>query len=239
MLFKLNAIQTLIHRAYKVCSNFQSLHLEFEFLRRFFVSNGYPKFLIEKFIRRFLDNVYRPQNTPKKDSHENAHYFSFPYFGHQSEKLKSELSKLLSKYFPNSRFKIILVNPLKIGSFFRFKDRIPTGMQASLVYEFRCARDSASVSYIGSTKRHLYERVAEHAHRSARTGNALSGSCGSKIKEHSDKCGCPINLDNFRVLGSCSGEIDLRLLESLFIYKHRPTLNDHQSAFPLNIVNRY
>ena len=58
--FKLSAIQTLIHRAYRVCSNFHSLHIEFNYLKDFFTNNGFPSFLVERYIRRFLDRRYNP-----------------------------------------------------------------------------------------------------------------------------------------------------------------------------------
>ncbi|KAG1714570.1 Hemicentin-1 [Nymphon striatum] len=41
--------------------------------------------------------------------------------------------------------------------------RISKSMSASVIYEFSCVLGSTPVSYIGSTKRQLYRRVAEHA----------------------------------------------------------------------------
>jgi hypothetical protein len=92
-------------------------------------------------------------------------------------------------------------------------------MLSSLVYEFRCTQGCVPVSYVGSTKRHLYQRVAEHAGRSARTGKTLCSSNYSPIFEHSVQCTCSVDLSNFSVLGSTAHDFDLRLLESLFIYK--------------------
>ena len=64
-----------------------------------------------------------------------------PYFGQQSEKLKIELLFLLSKYFKNVDFNIVLVNSFKVGSFFSYKDRLPKrrakAMSASLIYKFK------------------------------------------------------------------------------------------------------
>ena len=234
--FKLTSIQTLINRAYRICSDFNSLHIEFEFLRSFFQKNGYPVSLVNKCIRRFLDSLYLKKERSSTIETGEDFYISIPFFGHQSEKLKTELLSLLSKFYSNINFKIVLVNNFRIGSFFRYKDRIPKSMQASLIYEFSCVRDRTSVSYIGSTKRHLYERVAQHANRSARTGKTFSTPCNSSIKSHSDSCVCSISLDNFTILGSCRNELDLRILESLYIHKKRPKLNDYQSAFPLSIV---
>ncbi|KAG1687432.1 Exportin-2 [Nymphon striatum] len=43
------------------------------------------------------------------------------------------------------------------------RDGISKSMSASVIYEFSCVLRSTPVSYIGSTKRQLYRRVAEHA----------------------------------------------------------------------------
>ena len=65
----------------------------------------------------------------------------------------------------------MLSNPIKLSSYFTFKDFIPKDMTSSLVYEFSCALNSVPVSYVEMTKRHLYQRMAEHAGRNARANN--------------------------------------------------------------------
>ena len=233
--FKFAAIQTLIHRAYNICSTYHSINTEFEFLKNFFKNNGYQTTLVENFINRFLYKVRTPK-TPIFDVPKKVMYFKIPFFGHQSEKMKTELVNTLSKIYPFVDFRLILVNPLKISSFFRFKDRLPKSISASLVYEYSCALGSASVSYIGCTKRHLFQRVAEHAGCSARSGNPLSQPLYSSIRNHCNKCTCSISIDKFKILGSTSNDFDLKILESLFIHKKRPQLNDQQSSLPLLIV---
>ena len=44
-------------------------------------------------------------------------------------------------------------------------------------------------------------------------------------------------LDNFSILNNTSSLLDLRILESLYIFRHKPKLNNTQSCFPLEIVN--
>ena len=90
---------------------------------------------------------------------------------------------------------------------------------------------------MGSTGRHLYERVAEHAGKSSRTGARLLSPPHSKIRLHAEECDCHVNLQSFTVLASGSSMTDVRVLESLFIHKLKPTLNDQLSAFPLQIVS--
>jgi hypothetical protein len=233
--FKLTALQTLIHRAYNICTTYKSMHMEFNFLRDFFKNNGYPSFLIEKYIKRFLNSKFQ-KRYPVVDVPRKIVYASLPYFGHQSDKMRTELTKLLSIAIPFADIRLILVNPLRISSFFGHKDRLPTGISASVVYEFCCARGSAPVSYIGSTKRHLFQRIAEHAGVSFRSGRPLSHPPHSSIREHSEKCSCNISIDSFTILGSAKNELDLRILESLFIHRKRPQLNEMLSSHPLRIL---
>jgi hypothetical protein len=236
--FKINSIQTLLFRAYTICSTYASLHNEFEFLRNFFTKNGFPLGVVNTQIKKFLAKKYdsvivqNPVNVPARDF-----YLSLPYFGHQSEKLKSELATLLSKYFKEKSFKIILVNSFTIGSFFRFKDRLPRVMQSSLVYKYCCARCASC--YVGSTVRNLYMRVAEHAGKSYRTGVRLSRPPLSAIRDHAEAdCDERVTDDSFTILGTASNSVELRILESLYILKLKPCLNDNSSAFSLNLVNR-
>ena len=59
----------------------------------------------------------------------------------------------------------------------------------------------------------------------------------SNIRQHALLCGVPVSIDNFKVMGNTMFPTDLRILESLFIHKLTPKLNDAQSSFPLLIVN--
>ena len=234
--FKITSIQTLIYRAYNVCTNYHSVHTEFEFLKKFFNSNGYPTLLINKHIRRFLSKIYDNKPTITFDVPKKPMYISLPFFGQQSEKMKIELNTILSKAFPYIDFRFILSNPHKIANFFHYKDRLPKSMSASLVYQFSCTLGSVPVSYIGSTKRHLYKRIAEHAGRSARTNKYTSNPTHSSIRQHASNCQCTITTNNFKILGIAHRESELRILESIHIHKKRPHLNDQQSAFPLLII---
>ena len=105
--FKINSIKTQILRGLNVCSNYTHMQCEFNFLKTFFASNGFPVSLVNS-------NTNSNSNT------------------NQSEKLWIELSKLLAKYSSSIDFYIILVNNYKIGSLFPFKDKLPISLQSSL-----------------------------------------------------------------------------------------------------------
>jgi len=232
--FKINSIQTLLYRAFNVCTSYSLLHKEFVFLKDFFFNNGFPRFLIDKFINRFLCRKFSPPNAGTLPV--DNFYFKIPYFGAQTDKLKTELSSVLKHYFPDINFRIVLRNSFKIGSLFNYKDKLSPGDRHSVVYQYCCAR-CASV-YVGSTTRTLHVRMAEHSGRSFRTGNILAHPSHSNIRIHAEQCDSPVISNNFKILDSVNHPIDLRLLESLYIFKVRPKLNENLSAFPLRIVGR-
>ena len=136
------------------------MHSEFDFIRNFFISNGFPSNLISSVIRNFLNKRQDPQNFTVSHNDNPVRYYVFPYFGSQSDKLKNELLTLLNKYVTDFSFKIILVKNFKIGSFFNYKDRLPLCSRSSVVYKFNCSLCEAM--YVGSTSRTLCIRTAEH-----------------------------------------------------------------------------
>ena len=231
--FKVNSVKTLLSRAYKVCSNYAAIHEEFQFLKNYFRGNGYSTSFIEAQISKFMSKIYVPPIANVGPSMRTI-YFYFPYFGAQSEKLKDELQKLLSKYFIGVRFDIVLVNKFTIGSFFRCKDRLPLASRSSLVYSYSCARCASQ--YVGMTTRTLGARVSEHRGRSFRTGALLAHPSHSSVRLHADQCDTPISIKDFCILASSNSSADLKILESLFISKLKPRLNIATSSYPLSIV---
>ena len=234
--FKVNSILTLINRAYNICSSFHLLHIEFDFLCNFFLKNGYPLHLIESKIRRFLSEKFN-SNSPKSNQNNNEEnfYFSLPYLGPYSEKISKDLNVLFRKVFPSIKPHFIFVNNFKILNFFRYKDPIPRCMRNSVVYKYCCPQCGSA--YVGMTSRNFYIRVSEHQGRSVRTGRHLANPPHSAVRLHWESCGSSYSIEHFSVIDSASNQLDLKILESLYIYKQKPNLNCTSSSYPLVIVN--
>ena len=235
--FKYNSILTLLNRTFNKCSNYKLLHDEFQFLISFFKNNGFPVQFIESKINKFLHSKYC--NITNNETNNQKLYFSLPFFGHQSEKLKDDLLNLLRQYFPDYSSNIILVNRFTIGSLFRNKDTLNKGMLSAVVYKYVCP--ACGAQYVGSTTRSLATRAAEHAGISVRTGVPLSQPSQSHIRDHLLTCGGPqIALNHFEIIGTCiNNSLELRILESLHIAKIKPSLNCMKSAYPLSLFNYF
>ena len=82
----------------------------------------------------------------------------------------------------------------------------------------------------------IISRICEHKRISPRTSMPFSNPPFSNIREHALSYDHPIKVDNFSVLARCPSH-DLRLLESIFIHKFSPNLNNQASSFPLQILS--
>ena len=232
--FKYNAVKSLLFRAFKISSTYTLMHNEFQFLKKYFFNNGYPKELIDNEISNLLnkkfskkDNIY---TVPKLKM-----YISMPYLGKQSLKMKFEILKYLQDMYPYILLNIVFTNNNKIRNLFKYKENLPAFMRSMVIYNFCCAQCGAS--YVGSTKLTLNSRIAQHAGKSCRTGNCILHPSFSHIREHSHSiCGKDVKSNEFSIIDSCNSEYYLRILESIYIKTRNPDLNDRQSAVPLNII---
>ena len=232
--FKINNMKTMIHRAYSLCSSYFLLHKELEFLYSFFHENGFPPSLFYREVRKFLDNIYRPcNNVPTVNKLD--FYCNMPFIGTNIKILENELRNSLRKYYPQIKFTFIFNNKHKIGNLMPFKDRLPDAMRSGIVYLYNCP--NCQVGYLGSSVRTLKTRFCQHAGISDRTGRDITVKLQSSIREHTLTCQTRLDIDNFKILDSCSNKKDLRILESIYIRKMKPQLNTDQSSSPLCIVD--
>ena len=149
------------------------------------------------------------------------------------------ISKFIKENFCHIEPKIVLTNNFSIGSFFKVKEALPLCLRSSLVYKFSCPQQCGSV-YVGSTIRTLKTRIYEHKGFSIRTGRALAKPSQSSIRSHSGQCtgDCAVPASSFEVLSYGKNVNEIRIIESLYIHKLKPNLNETMSAFPLKIVNK-
>ena len=229
-IYKINSIKTLISRAQRISTTFTALNKELTHLVQYFYDNGYPKDLVYREVRKLARSSPKTQTAAQQKL-----YASLPYFGSQAEKLKKELITIIAEYYPQLDFKIALTNKYTISSLFPFKDVLPMALRSNVIYSYSCAQ-CASGTYIGSTVRPTYMRISEHRGRSYRTGKLLTSPPHSAIRDHAIGTSHTIHDSNFKILDSEKNENYLRILESLYIGKCKPNLNNMKSSFALEIA---
>jgi hypothetical protein len=231
--YKLNSLQTVMHRAYKVCSDWVTYTKEMDFLTTYFSNNSYPIKLINNAINKYINNKFQPKlsvaNVPKK-----VLYVPMPFLGFKQNLFNCELKKIVAKFYPFIDLKIAPTNPISISTFFKFKDSMPIDMRSGVVYSFNCPEcTSGTCTYIGCTDRMLRVRVAEHRGRSYRTDSVLKNKEDSAIRKH---CKRDFHLKNFKILGTYNDTFSLHIAESLYIKQHCPNLNKDTRSVPLYIA---
>ena len=92
------------------------------------------------------------------------------------------------------------------------KPPVPKMYKSNVVYQIECPRCESR--YVGQTSRQMQRRFAEHLQRA------------SPIKAHMDVCDVKFTQDDVTILGStCRGEKYLLILEALWQYEVKPSLN--------------
>ena len=231
--FKINLISCLIHRAYKISSSYRLFHLDLSYLRKHFSGNLYPQYLFDLSVRKYLDKMFNPQ-LPVQSVQKLPVSITLPYLGPLSIRLSKDLNNIIKKFYPQIQFRCLFNNKRTISSFFPFKDQIPLMVSSNIIYKYSCGQCQSI--YIGETKRHLISRICEHKGISFRTNRPLSNPSHSNIRQHAFNCDHPILTSNFSLLSKCPSN-DLKLLESIYIHKIVPSLNNQNSSCPLNILN--
>ena len=116
---------------------------------------------------------------------------------------------------------------------YHYKDVSPKSMRSNVIYNYRC--ECCSSEYVGSTIRTLGTRVCEHLGISPRTHISLIEPKQSAVRDHNLSCGSLPSLENFSGLASVSCG-DIGLLETIYIHKRCPDLNNILAAEPLQVL---
>lgn len=231
--YKSNLIECMVDRAYKLCCNYLYFTVELDFIRQFLMKNRFPYTFVEKYIGLKLNKIFS-SDSPILSVPRNSIYCSLPYLNRKCNNIiKKDLNQVVSEFFPQLELKLIFNNKCTIGSFFKFKDQIPSHMVSDVVYYYKCSQCGAD--YCGETTRHFKSRVADHRGVSARTNRTLNNNVNSTIFNHSIDHDHPIDSRNFKII-AISNSIDIRITESVLIHKIKPSLNRADSSIPLNIL---
>ena len=102
--FKVGLINTLLSRAYCICSNWNLFHLEVEKIKSMLMMNGYTSQLIESKVGVFLNKKFEEINSHNEEEpsvmfgpDQFKVYIELPYIGDTSKKIRNCLNSCLSK----------------------------------------------------------------------------------------------------------------------------------------------
>ena len=210
--YKISLIKFLIDRSFKICDNWNSFHNDIENIKSNRIKNGYPPFLIEKIIKKYLDYKFSSSQNKLK-GRSDVRYFKLAYIGNLLYYIKNNLSKFY-KEFCKEHFNIKLVfNSFKIGNYFVNKNAIPNDLKSFLVYKSTFA--SCSSSQIGENCRHFKTKIEEHTKNDKK----------SPIFKHlhsSAKWVGSYNSLYFKIIDKADSKFDIKVEEALNINWRKP-----------------
>ena len=232
-IYKKNLVSILIYRAFKISRDYLSFHFELEFISKILCKNGFPLHYVQGVIKQFLNKVHSVKTTVSTVPKDIV-FVRLPFLGSTSYTLKRKISELITKHYTTVEIKFLFTT-FNIGSFFKFKDKIPLTLRSMVVYKYECS--SCNAAYIGKTCRNLFMRIHEHRGYSFRSQNLkLTHPAKSSIREHCEATGHPFEIDNFSILDSGDNNFDLNIKESLYIWNGRPSLNDYSCSMELEVL---
>ena len=258
-MYKENLIQCLLYRGFKICSTKTKFENEVIFLKDLFKKNLFPKEILEKGIKKFRSKIpiYREKEQNKvlalnKSFHqddqavipesEQYRIINLPYLGKASMSLKRAIKRSFRLFSPNTKVRIVFSATQTIGNFFKFKDKVDPDLRSRVIYKFSCS--ACAADYVGSTKRHVRTRVAEHLGISAIKGIPVASSTvpptgpTSSVRQHLFETGHKFTTENFEVIDSAKNHRKLLILEALHIKRTNPSLNSKLTPFKLNIFKK-
>ena len=184
---------------FQFCSDFVKFHHEIDKLKNILYKSSYPRNLVDKCIKEFLDKILalKPvvSTVPKKNL-----IIALPYLGKLSLQIHTRINRIMKNKLPYCNIRFVFQTKCKISNFFTFKDKIPSFLRSGIVYKFQCG--SCNATYYSKTKRHLKVRMCEHLGISTFTWKRVKGNDDSAIKEHLLFCNQTPDFEDFVVVHS-------------------------------------
>ncbi len=89
--------------------------------------------------------------------------------------------------------------------------------QKNVIYSIRC--DKCGMNYVGSTIRHLHDRVHEHFNNH-----------NSSVRKHMNECNVSPDIMNVKIIDRERRKGNLRIREAFYIQKFRPDINNKEES---------
>ena len=190
-------IETLLHRSFRLCSNYEKFHREIKTLKSIIKRNSYPHNLVNHFIKEFLNNLFVERDlnftVPRREL-----ICVLPYLGKASLDLGTKLRRTFGRNSPFCKLKIIFRSKCRLNTLFHFKDSFEKKVRSGIVYRYRYS--NCKVTHYGRTFCHFISARQNTWGSLSLYQNAKRTLSRSAISDQLLQCNCTINFDNFGIL---------------------------------------
>ena len=163
---KRGLLHTLLHRSFSICCHFKIFHFETDNLKTIFIKKNYNLNFIYSCIKSFLNKLCEPKGVVLNVSNRNFlsyrlnFYVKLSLLTSTSFQIRKNLQKLFSDNLTSCNLKLVFTSPVRVKSFFTFKDKLHKILLSGPVYQYKCG--ACNATYYGKTKRHFKVRIYEH-----------------------------------------------------------------------------
>ena len=167
--------------------------------------------------------------------HKRNVFVKLPLLGSTSFQIRKKLQNLFSDKLMSCNLKIIFTSPVRVKSFFTFKDKLPKMLLSGLVYQYKCG--GCNATHYGKTKRHFKLRICEHLGISYLTDKKvkIDNNKLMAIQEQHLRCNYSPSFKDFSILTMESNDFKLQIMDSPLIAHDKPILKKADSSLPLEL----
>ena len=115
--YKIGFIKSLLFWCFSLCSDFIKFHHEIDKLKSILYKNSYPRDLVDKCIKEFLDKILAPKpavsTVPKKNL-----VIGLPYLGKLSLQIRTRINHIMKNKLSYCNIRFVFQTKCKISNFF-------------------------------------------------------------------------------------------------------------------------
>ena len=229
--YKISVVSSYVNRALTHCSNWTEVHRELDRIRQLLTNNGYADHLIEKVIKKKLDQFAEPAQLPTPPQEKITIYHQNTFHDQYREECDALRGIIKRGVTPTNRDAIIdlriFCKPNLIRSMVMRNStapRAPREATTNVVYKFTCqeGRCDGSSTYIGRTSSTLRRRLQYHRNQ---------GSIFQHFTEiHSMRPPLQKLIEQTEIVHKESTFRKLQIAEAVSITCQHPTINIQQAA---------
>ena len=229
--YKISVISSYVNRALTHCSNWTEIHRELERVRQLLTNNGYADHLIEKVIKKKLEQYAEPTQlpTPNKEKITIYHQNTFhDRYREECDALKNIIKRGVTPTDHNTIIDLrIYCKPNLTSSLIMRNSTAPRTQKEAItnvVYKFSCqeGRCDGSKTYIGRTSSTLRRRLQSHRNQ---------GSIFQHFTEtHNMKPPLEKLIEHTEIVHKETAFRKLQIAEAVSITCQHPTINIQQTA---------
>ena len=216
---------TLLHKEFKLCSNFELFHQEIDKLNTIY---SYPKIFVDFWIKKDLHKAFTKKELVLKASKKEL-ICVLRLIGKNSMKLRTRLVNYIENNLKLCKLKVIFQSPWKLDSFFRYEDSLNKKFRSDIAY--RCTCNNCNVTNCGKIYYQFFTRAKEHLCIFNLTGKRLKSVKQSAVSDQtissiwSSTWVCWIDFDHCDFLATDANKFRLLIKESFFSKRDQPQLN--------------